>query len=291
MLLMMLLRWRRTNPCHDHRMSNPRKTGRRRRIGPEQPLAVTATNTIRDRILDLTLRPGTQLDEAILRDRLGISRTPAREALNRLVTEGLVEARAKRGFFVRALDLADTAQFFDAYMVAERSCAYFCRFTNLGLVKDMKLIQVQHERAVRRNRFLDVSQYNAAFHVRIAEATENAYLIDYASRLHNLARRLAYFVYANEADDEKLLASQQKRIVEEHHRIIVAIEQADRNMLLGALTAHAERFRNRVGRFVSAPDRSTLVLTSTAGRSEARLADAGNDARLGTYGSFADPKP
>ncbi len=241
-----------------HRRAAPK----RRPAG--QPLAVTATNTIRDRILDLTLRPGTQLDEAILRDRLGISRTPAREALNRLVTEGLVEARANRGFFVRPLDLSDTAQFFDAYVVAERSCAYFCRFANENLVPDLQDIQAEHERAIRRNRFLEISQHNAAFHGRIAEATENPYLIDFCGRLHNLARRLAYFVYASEADDRSLLDAQQQHIVDEHHRIIGAIEQADRNLLLTEMTAHAERFQHRISRFVSPRGREALQLAPAA---------------------------
>jgi DNA-binding GntR family transcriptional regulator len=243
---------------------SPRRPPKKRRAALGLPLAVTATNTIRDRIVDLTLSPGTQLDEAVLRDRLRVSRTPAREALNRLVTEGLVESRANRGFFVRALDLSDTAQFFDAYMVSERSSAYFCRFKNQNLVADLQDIQAEHERAIRRNRFLDVSQHNAAFHVRIAEGTENSYLIDYSSKLHNLARRLAYFVYANEADDQALLNTQQRHIVEEHYRIIGAIENADRTTLLDEMTAHAERFQHRISRFVSRKDREPLRLRPEA---------------------------
>lgn len=223
------------------------------------PLALSATNTIRDRILDLTLPPGMQLDEAILRDRLGISRTPAREALNRLVTEGLVESRTNRGFSVRPLDLADTAQFFDAYAVSERSLGYFCRFSHPGFVADLRSIQADHERAIKRNRFLDVSRHNAAFHGRIAEATENSYLIDFSGRLHNLARRLAHFVYASEANENSVLDAQQRHIINEHNLIIEAIETRDRRGLLEKLTAHAERFQHRIGRFVSRQDRDDLT--------------------------------
>lgn len=239
-------------------MSKDIRRPTKRRPAAILPLALAATNRIRDRILDLTLRPGMQLDEAILRDRLGISRTPAREALNRLVTEGLVESRTNRGFFVRPLDLVDTAQFFDAYVVSERSLAYFCRFKHSGLVADLQAIQANHERAIKRNRFLEISQHNAAFHIRIAEATENSYLTDFSSRLHNLARRLAYFVYANEAEDQGLLASQQRHIVDEHDRIIGAIAKEDRPLLLTEMTVHAERFQRRIGRFVSRQDRETI---------------------------------
>ena len=241
-----------------------RRAKQKSRKGASPSLALAATGTIRDRILDLTLPPGMQLDEAILRDKLGVSRTPAREALNRLATEGLVETRANRGFFVRALDLADTARFFDAYIVSERSSAYFCRFRNANLVDDLGRIQSEHERAIKRGRFLDVAQHNASFHVRIAEATENSYLADFSIRLHNLGRRLAYFVYHNEAVDHDLLETQQRHIVSEHHRIIASIRSADREGLLREMTGHADRFQNRISRFVSAQDRVEFELPGTA---------------------------
>ncbi|MCA0448906.1 MAG: GntR family transcriptional regulator [Proteobacteria bacterium] len=229
--------------------------------GATGSLAVVATATIRDRILDLTLPPGMQLDEAILRDKLGISRTPAREALNRLVTEGLVETRANRGFFVRALDLADTAQFFDAYIVSERSSAHFCRFKNPAFVDDLERIQADHEKAIKRDRFLDVSHCNAQFHVRIAEASENPHLVDFSSRLHNLGRRLAYFVYANEAVDHDFLETQQRHIIEEHHRIIAAIRAGDRERLIKEMGGHTNRFRKRIGHFVTAQGRVEFELS------------------------------
>ena len=224
-------------------------------------LAAAATNKIRDRILDLTLKPGMQLDEALLRDRLGISRTPAREALNRLATEGLVESRSSRGYFVRPLDLGDTARFFDAYLVAERSAAYFCRFTHPHLVDDLSAIQALHSRAVQAGNFLEISSQNAAFHVRIAAATENPYLSDFSSRLHNLARRLAVFVYAVEADQGGRLDEQQGHIVREHLGIIEAIRSADRLKLLERLTTHADRFQQRISRFLSGQGRQSFRLT------------------------------
>ena len=132
-------------------------------------------------------------------------------------------------------------------------------------MRTLRDIQADHERAIRRNRFLDVSQFNAAFHVRIAEATGNAYLIDFSSRLHNLARRLAYFVYVNEADDQALLDAQQRHIVSEHDRIVGAVEKGDRARLVAEITSHAERFQHRISRFVSRRDQPPPELAPTAG--------------------------
>jgi DNA-binding GntR family transcriptional regulator len=226
----------------------------------ERSLAVAATNKIRDNILDLTLQPGMQLDETILRESLGISRTPAREALNRLITEGLVETRRNRGFFVRSLDLGETAHFFNAYMIAERSAAFFCRFDHAGFVAELEEIQADHEAAVTEDRFLDVTQHNAAFHVRIAQATENPYLIDFSGRLHNQSRRLVYFVYHQEANDRGYLDGQQSRIVKEHYGILAAIRTEDRARLLNLIMAHAERFQMRIKRLIGGRRREDYEL-------------------------------
>ncbi|MCC7282136.1 MAG: GntR family transcriptional regulator [Acetobacteraceae bacterium] len=223
-------------------------------------LAAAATSKIRDRILDLTLRPGMQLDEALLRDRLGVSRTPAREALNRLATEGLVESRSSRGYFVRPLDLGDTARFFDAYLVAERSAAYFCRFVHPQLIEDLDDIQALHSAAVRDHDFLEISRHNAVFHLRIATATENPYIVDFSGRLHNLARRLSVFVYHIESDQGGRLDEQQGHIVREHVAIIDAIRAHDRNALLERLTAHADRFQQRISRLLSGQARERFNL-------------------------------
>lgn len=249
----------------------PRKGVRRRTPMSGKPaaqsgssLAAAATERIRDRILDLTLKPGMQLDEALLRRKLGISRTPAREALNRLSTEGLVEMRASRGFFVRSLDLGDIAGFFDAYLVAERSTGYLCRFSHPGLCEDLAGIQALHTQAIAAGNFLEISRQNAAFHLRIAAATENPHIVDFASRLHNLARRLAVFVYTAESEQGGRLAEQQRHIVREHLAIIAALRAGDRGMLLDRLSSHAGRFQQRISRFVGGEPRADFQLLKGA---------------------------
>ncbi|MGI9334044.1 MAG: GntR family transcriptional regulator, partial [Gammaproteobacteria bacterium] len=83
-------------------------------------LTEAATDTIRDRILDLSIEPGQRIDEKLLMERFNLSRTPVREALNRLATDGLVEIQSNRGAFVRPLDVRHIRQLFDAYIATER---------------------------------------------------------------------------------------------------------------------------------------------------------------------------
>src|SRR5919199_250066 len=69
---------------------------------------------IRARIMDGTFSPGSQLGEAQLAARLHVSRGPVREALQRLIQEGLLENRRNRGVFVISLNDDDIA---DVYLV------------------------------------------------------------------------------------------------------------------------------------------------------------------------------
>jgi len=72
-------------------------------------LAERAYREIREMIVSLELRPGAVIDERGLMERLGIGRTPTREALRRLAQERLVEVYPRRGMFVTSVDIRDLA--------------------------------------------------------------------------------------------------------------------------------------------------------------------------------------
>jgi len=72
-------------------------------------LADRAYHAIREMIVSVELRPGAVIDERGLMDRLGIGRTPTREALRRLSQERLVEVYPRRGMFVTSVEIRDLA--------------------------------------------------------------------------------------------------------------------------------------------------------------------------------------
>ncbi len=83
---------------------------------PRATYASMVTERLRDSIVDGTLEPGSQLSEAELATRFGVSRGPVREALQRLIQEGLVRAEPHRGVFVPVLTDADVR---DIYLARE----------------------------------------------------------------------------------------------------------------------------------------------------------------------------
>jgi DNA-binding GntR family transcriptional regulator len=72
-----------------------------------------------DLILSFELKPGERVNESELSRRLGVSRTPLREALNRLVTEGMLISRPARGFFCRQISAEEIFQLYQVRSVLE----------------------------------------------------------------------------------------------------------------------------------------------------------------------------
>jgi DNA-binding GntR family transcriptional regulator len=86
-------------------------------------LAERAYRAIREMIVSLELRPGAVIDERRLMERLGIGRTPTREALRRLAQERLVEVYPRRGMFVTSVEIRDLASLAEVRSVLESHAA------------------------------------------------------------------------------------------------------------------------------------------------------------------------
>ena len=91
---------------------------------PRATYASMVTERLRDSIVDGSLAPGSQLSEAELATRFGVSRGPVREALQRLIQEGLVRAEPHRGVFVPVLTDADVRDIYLARMALESAAVH-----------------------------------------------------------------------------------------------------------------------------------------------------------------------
>jgi DNA-binding GntR family transcriptional regulator len=112
------------------RLLAPAETGR-------SSLADRAYYAIRESIVTLALEPGSVLSERELIERLGIGRTPVREALRRLAQEKLVEVYPRRGMFVTTVDMRDLARLCEVRLALEPAAARFAaeRATEADLVE------------------------------------------------------------------------------------------------------------------------------------------------------------
>ena len=210
-----------------------------------------ATKTLRNRILDLTLEPGIRLDEKFLLRSFDYGRTPMREALNRLIVEGLVESSGNRGVRVTPLNLNNILELFDAYTMSERMVASVLRFDDTDLVEDLSRIQANYVVVAEASNLLEVTELNVKFHSRLAEATRNKFIGDYSIRLHNLARRLSYFIYQKESTQDGGAENLFTVPKNDHNLIIAAIDENNRERLVSLMTSHANFFRDRLSRLIN----------------------------------------
>ena len=99
-------------------------------------LADLATTALRNKILDLSLTPSEHLEERMLLERFPFGRTPIREALNRLMAEGLVETKNGRGAYVASMSIWHTHQLLEAYVIIEKVVASLLKFDDQNLASD-----------------------------------------------------------------------------------------------------------------------------------------------------------
>jgi DNA-binding GntR family transcriptional regulator len=226
-----------------------RETVKRRRGASQTEAAV---DLIRLKIIDMSLEPGSKLDEPLLRNHFKLGRTPAREAISRLVAEGLVIIFPNRGgMFVRGLDLIEIGEVMMAYQLVESVLAQLCRFEDENLVPDLEEIQARYTHEVRRKSFLGITSVNEEFHLRMHRSIGNALFYEFALSTHRHVRRLLVLIYKIENTERNVLESQMEINIGEHVGIIDAIRHGDRAKLNQLLPAHAQQAQTRLTRILS----------------------------------------
>lgn len=210
---------------------------------------------LRDEILDLSLPPGSPVDEVQLAERFGMSRTPIREALVRLASEGLVETLPNRSTMVAKIDFLNLPPFFDAltlmYRVTTRLAAEHHRPEDLVAIRAR---QAQFATAVRKQDALGMIATNREFHAAIAEAARNPYYYSLFTRLLDDGRRLLRLYY--QSFNDRL----PQQYVHEHEEMIEAIAAADIARADTIARAHADQIVRQIQRLLTLDNRQHIDL-------------------------------
>jgi DNA-binding GntR family transcriptional regulator len=214
---------------------------------------------IKDRIMTLQVLPGQRLEDIELGKELELSRTPIREALYRLSSEGLVTVTGS-GFAVRSLDLLDVSQLFEAHLVVARTVGRLLarRATENGL-RALHAATDEVDQAVSRRAPAEIAVRNAELHRLEASLAGNEHIKALAWSIHDQEQRLAYLSFGGQADwtdlDEHF-----KWVCRDHEEFFVAISDRDADTAEGVAARHVHLFRDRVQRFLVSDDAEGLTL-------------------------------
>ena len=127
---------------------------------------------LRERIFSHELAPGSWIDELKLADEYGISRTPLREALKVLATEGLVTMKVRRGAYVTEVSDTDLSDVYHLLALLESDAAgVVAEKATQAQIEELHDLHGELEKAVgNRERFFEI---NEAFHMRLLEIANN----------------------------------------------------------------------------------------------------------------------
>lgn len=190
-------------------------------------------------ICDGTLEPGERLDERALAASLGVSRTPIREAVTRLLSDGLVEHRPYQGNSVRCFNARQIADLYDV----RRALEVLAIREAVPRLTSERLAEIRHElgRACDALESGDMGGFadaDRAFHRLIVRTSENETLIE---TLHKLEAQVQ-LVRTTANRDPQLVA----RTVHERDAILAALEARDVDRAAALASEHIDQVKRTV---------------------------------------------
>ncbi len=202
-------------------------------------------------IFNGTFEDGARLDEVKLAEQFNVSRTPIREAFQRLAQSGLVEQIPRRGVFVRQPGPVELIEMFEVMAELEAVCARLAatRITDAALA-DLHATNVRCNAAVAAQDADGYYRENERFHAIIYRQSGNSFLEQECLRLH---RRLKPF-----RRRQLHLRGRLKQSMAEHEAIVAALEKGEGQRAAKAIRGHVavqgEKFHHLMTSLTSAAE-------------------------------------
>ena len=198
---------------------------------------------LRQRIFSHELPPGTWIDEQALAVDYGISRTPLREALKVLASEGLVTLKPRRGCYVTEISEQDLDEIFPLMSMLEGRCAF--EATLKAKPEDIQRLEAIHAELERHalggaiDRFFEANQ---EFHILVQQLSGNRWLLQVIQDLRKVLKLTRMHSLTIEG---RLLES-----LDEHRAIMAAIKAHDPKRAEIAMQDHLTSGRKALAKIV-----------------------------------------
>ena len=195
------------------------------------PLRDVVFNTLRQAILRGELKPGERLMEIALANRLGVSRTPVREAIRMLELEGLVIMIPRRGAQVAQITEQDLNDVLEVRLGLEELAVRFaCERITDEEIKALGLAVKEFEKKMSNNELSAQAEADVKFHEIIYGATHNRRLIQIINNIREQMYRYR-IEYLKDVESRKTL-------VKEHYEICDALKRRDAESAVEKMCIH-----------------------------------------------------
>ena len=197
------------------------------------PLRDVVFNTLRRAILTGELKPGERLMEIHLANRLGVSRTPIREAIRKLELEGLVTMIPRRGAEVAQISEKSLQDVLEVRRALDALCtALACERITAEGKNALKKACDNFEEATKTRDAVTIAEADVAFHDIIVQATGNQRLIQMINNLSEQMYRYRFEYIKDESGHENL--------VNEHRMIYESFVDGDKERAAAAARLHID---------------------------------------------------
>ncbi|MDH5557247.1 MAG: GntR family transcriptional regulator [Alphaproteobacteria bacterium] len=214
-------------------ISETEEAGARR---SRRPLHEEAAERLRDMILEGNLAPGERITEQSLCDRMGFSRTPLREAIKTLTSEGLILLQPNRGATVALLSLDDIEDTFRVIGALEALAGEMaCSNVRDDDIAEIRVLHYQMALHRTRGERLEYFKLNQRIHEKIVELSGNAVLLETHKRLGGRIRRHRFAANVS--------AERWDQAIREHEEMLDALAARDGKKLSEILRRHLDNKR------------------------------------------------
>jgi DNA-binding GntR family transcriptional regulator len=192
---------------------------------------------IKMRLINNTIKPGERLWEDKIAEDLGVSRTPVREAINRLVAEKFIENRPRIGIFAAQISRDDLDKMLDVRIALEtlsvREC---CKLITDEEIYELKALYQEYSERLTNKEYSEASQLDSQIHKYIARVSENKKLMEYINDIQDI------FAYAR-ASKVEWTDAKMKRSLQDHKNLIEAICNRDEDRAVELIRKDIEAMR------------------------------------------------
>ncbi len=198
-----------------------------------------AYNELKRKILNREIGPGYPLFDKEISEELNMSRTPVREAIQRLKMEGLIEIIPRKGIYIKTLSRDEIRQCYEFAEALEGMVAYLAA-ENITpeQIEELTAITEVMEKSLADNNIDAWITADEEFHTKLWELSNNQILIDNLKRVNTLIHRVRIFITSNWMDKEKSN--------KDHEAIIDAFVNHDQDQAQKIHQTHWRRIRKDI---------------------------------------------
>jgi DNA-binding GntR family transcriptional regulator len=205
-----------------------------------------AYNEIKRAIVTLRFEMGKNINEKALCQELGIGRTPVREALQLLASEGLVEIFPRKGVYVSYVSLEDFQKFYETRLMVEIHCITEAtqKISDDEILRLKQLLMDNVEEMAEKRDIEGLLKIDREIHMGIVKSLDNKYIEQIANQVYDLIARMLFLSFKTRTKIDL------RSSLEQHLRLLDALATRDTDQSIEEMHNHMDEFVKQIFKYL-----------------------------------------